>query len=573
MEPEARIAASLTNWFCVAGLFVGLSLLPAHAAVSFSLITGDPVANTQSLVIDSNKCPAEGPVAAYVAGTVTNTGASSVTRVAATLSGLTGSFSLTGSQGPTIDLGALAPGAQTIAGWHITYPCTDATPITLMVSTSDDAGASDTDLIVATTRSSQSANSAGNVLSTTLGSGAVVGQIISADVNYDFGNIGNGDEFILQPAGKLGFDAACFRLVATEVISSNINGIMTGQKNLLFFISPAKQSGNGYFVNLRYFYRYLCAGVTTAARPYAAQTSGASNIKYTGNFDGTGALEFNFTGASNPFTITKSASPSPLLQGAGPHITTYTVTVSNPSAYDTLLDSFDDVLPAGIAFDAIEASSGVTAANSAATPATGATGAISFVGLTGSSYALPASSDLTLVYSTTVTDVAGDYLNSVTVNVGSETIGPATTTVTVANARLNVSKQVNEYDPSAAGLHMTPGNDVVYTIFVENTGPFAADPDSVILVDDMPGEVEFFNNDFDPASPGMGPFDFDPGASGLTCCDAGDIEYSNSTGASPVFGYVPAGGYDGAVSYIKLNPKGNLQPGESFSVKFRARIE
>lgn len=545
----------------------------ARAALTFELTTGDSAANISDMPFDSNKCPAEGPTSTYVAGRLTNTGASIVTNVTATISNLGGGFSLAGTQSSTLFIGAMSPGDERLLGWLINGTCSDGTFRDVTIAVSGDAVTGDSDIIRLVSRSAQSANAGGNVLSTTLGAGAVVGQTITADVQYDFGNIKAGNEFIMHPAGNSDFDAACLQLIGSEVIGSNITGITVGDENQLYFVSPIKQSGNGYNATIRFSYRYLCAGTTSTARPFAAQTSGGTNIKYTGNFDGGGALVFDFPTSTNPFTITKTVSETALLFDNGPHSVTYTVTITNPSTFDTTIDGFIDTLPSGVSFDALAPGGDVSAANSSSLPGNGDAGAITFAGISGSTYALSANSSISLVYTSEVADVIGDYVNSAIGYVGAETIGPATATVSVAAPVLTATKEVAIYDPNNDGLFMIPTNDVVYTISIENTGLFTADPDKLVIIDDMPGEIEFFNGDFDPVMTNMGPFNFDPGTSTLACCTTAHIDYSSTTTGIPVFGYPPDSGYDGDVTYIRISPGGALNPGESFSVQFRARIK
>lgn len=547
--------------------------MPAQAALSLVLATGNDAASTQSLVIDSNKCPAFGPVATYVAVRVTNTGSSPVSSIQGTISGLGNGVALTGTQGATQALGALGPGASRLVGWHVTYSCIDGAANSPTITISGASVATVTKTVALTVRFSQSAAAGGNVLSTVLGAGAVVGQTISADVTYDFGNINSANEFIMQPAGNTAFDARCLQLVRSQVISSNIVGITTGTMNQLYFTSPIKQSGNGYNVGIRYFYRYLCAGVTSVARPYAAQTSGGTNIKYTGNYDTDPTIVFSFPTPSNPFTIAKSVNRSALVKGNGPHSVTYTVTITNPSPYATVIDQFTDTLPAGVSFQAIAGGSGVTTANSASTPASGASGTIGFSGLFGSSYTLAGNSSLSLVYSAAVPDVVGTYTNSASAIVGNETIGPASASLAVGIADLIVSKTSSVNGAVNQFNFALPGSDIIYTVTVTNSGSFPVTADSLAVVDSMPALVEFYNGDFNPASAGMGAFRFNPGTSSLTCCTSGRISYSNGTGPTPSFTYTPAAGYDGNVTYWKVQPSGILQPGESFSVQFRSRIE
>ena len=83
------------------------------------------------------------------------------------------------------------------------------------------------------------------------------------------------------------------------------------------------------------------------ARPYAVQTSGSTNVKYTGNYDGAGSISMTYPAATNPFTITKTISSAADFVGA-PGPLTYTVTVGNPSSQPSVISKIVDVLPAGM---------------------------------------------------------------------------------------------------------------------------------------------------------------------------------------------------------------------------------
>ena len=48
---------------------------------------------------------------------------------------------------------------------------------------------------------------------------------------------------------------------------------------------------------------------------------------------------------------------------------------------------------------------------------------------------------------------------------------------------------------------MVPGNDVIYTIEFTNTGDGPTDAGSVLLIDAMPSEIEFYNGDIDDGGP------------------------------------------------------------------------
>ncbi len=155
--------------------------------------------------------------------------------------------------------------------------------------------------------------------------------------------------------------------------------------------------------------------------------------------------------------------------------------------------------------------------------------------------------------------------------------------VEAGTAELAAEKAINLFDPAASGdQYALPGEDVVYTIRVLNVGEVATDPDSVVLIDRLPDEIDFWNGDIDDGRadlfPGTDPVGFTDTDSGLNFSYAGDVGYSNQLSRPSDFtdcNYTPATGYDPAVTFICFNPKGTMSSGEpdpEFSVSFRARI-
>ncbi len=148
----------------------------------------------------------------------------------------------------------------------------------------------------------------------------------------------------------------------------------------------------------------------------------------------------------------------------------------------------------------------------------------------------------------------------------------------VQNAELTAGKTTAVYDPLSEGLYMVPGNDVVYTISFTNIGEAAADNNSVVIIDAMPSEIEFYNGDIDDGGPETTAVTGTDNSSNLTFNYATDVRFSNAGSAPANFaacGYTPSAGYDPAVTYICVNPKGAMAagaPNPSFDVKFRARI-
>lgn len=147
-------------------------------------------------------------------------------------------------------------------------------------------------------------------------------------------------------------------------------------------------------------------------------------------------------------------------------------------------------------------------------------------------------------------------------------------------AELEAAKTVRTFDPLAEGLYAVPGNDVVYEITVTNRGAGATDNGTMLLIDRVPDDVTFFNGDVDgPTLPETGVVAFINGGSGLSFTPATDLAFSNAATQPSLFSqctYVPAPGYDPAVTHVCLNPKGAMAAGDPdpfFRVEFRARIK
>jgi fimbrial isopeptide formation D2 family protein len=559
----------------IAALAAVLAAAPATAAVTFSLRTGNDTTKTQSMPIDSNNCAAAGPRAMYVGGIVSNTGGTAVTNVSATISGLGNGFFLAGGQAATQTIGAIGAGQSTGVYWFVGYGCTNLASAATSVSIASSAATS-TSTVTLTTRSAISANAGGNVLSSTLGPGAVVGQTIYFDAAYDFGGSVVGDEFFLQPSGGQNFNAACFRLVGTNILASNVTPVTVGTANQLYFVQTVKQSGNGYGITVRYFFEYQCAGASSTARPYAVQTSGNTNIKYTGNFDGSGSISLSFPGATNPFTIAKTSDIASTTAGVAQTVK-YTVTVTNPSAYASRISSFTDTLPTGATFQGLDASSDVTAANSSSVPAVNAAGTLTFSGKQDLSYLIPAGGSVKLVYTVKMPSTAGSYVNSAQAQFGTAataTVGAtfqvlAITPLTVTKVSAPKSDPVN----GATNPKLIPGGIVAYAIAITNPNAFALTADSVVVTDPTPAALQFYVGNISGAS--GGPVKLTDGAtpSSLTYSYAGlasatdDVEFSNDNGAT--WTYTPianAQGADPLVTNVRIKPKGTMAANSSFTL-------
>lgn len=117
------------------------------------------------------------------------------------------------------------------------------------------------------------------------------------------------------------------------------------------------------------------------------------------------------------------------------------------------------------------------------------------------------------------------------------------------------------------GAFNLPGNDVVYTLTLTNSGGSPVDPGTIVLTDALPSGVASRNIAFD-GSTSLPVKVIDAG--GMTV-SAGAISYRRS--GETAFTYSPTSGYDPLVDAIRITPGGALDANASLSVQFRARVE
>ena len=160
----------------------------------------------------------------------------------------------------------------------------------------------------------------------------------------------------------------------------------------------------------------------------------------------------------------------------------------------------------------------------------------------------------------------------------------ANVTVTGAGV-LEAVKSVAVWDPMNQGLYAIPGNEVIYTFTVENVGDGDVDPSSMVLIDGLPKELEFWNGDIDAGGP-----DNFPGAdrigfeqtigSGVTFNAASDLRFKMGSTPPTDFSQCTVVASDASfrpdLTHICLNPKGVLSygsPNPTIQLSLRARIK
>lgn len=425
------------------------------------------------LYLDHNSPCVAGPRAAYVPFRVTNTSASTVTGLTASISIVGAVADLGAGQAARQYIGALAPGETRHLYWFVSYDCTIDQSAGVTLSVTNDAGESTTGVFALVTRKAISAAAGGNVSTYTLGPGAIAGQIIPLDVTFVFSGNKVGDTFNLQPAGNQGFDAACFQLVGSLITGSQVPAIPVGTQNRLFFTATSAQGGSAFSVSARFYFRYNCSAVSSTARPYAMAHD--NNRKYSGNYDGTTDPPPSFPPADAPsstFATSFSVSPSDTFGGAR---VAYRMVIANTSAFDATIDSISVALPPGFAYDSLVAGSGVTLANAGSVPAAGAVGTIRFRGVPRppnstqpASFAVAAGDSLILLFHATAPATPGWYTATATAYAG-------TAALPMAAAVLRMRPVADLALALAGPLAPVAGDTVELVVTLTNGGPHTAD--------------------------------------------------------------------------------------------------
>lgn len=116
------------------------------------------------------------------------------------------------------------------------------------------------------------------------------------------------------------------------------------------------------------------------------------------------------------------------------------------------------------------------------------------------------------------------------------------------------------------GAFNIPGNDVVYSLSVINSGGSPVDASTIVLSDLLPASTTFRNSAFD----GTTSLPFKLTTSGGTTLTAAGLSYSRTGDAT--FTYTPVAGYDPLVDGVMIVPSGQLAANSTVTVQFVARV-
>jgi hypothetical protein len=282
-----------------------------------------------------------------------------------------------------------------------------------------------------------SAAAGGTRTSDIMGPGASVGQVLTQTVVYDFGNNTGSNDLFFQPTGNgATFRDDCFRLIGAEITQSDITGVNVGVTDQLFFTNLS--TSNGDQVTIDYEWLVLCSpGVVTQVYAWAEMTSG-TQFKYASG--GYGPTDFPLPNpVTGQITINKNVQvPANFQFGLDdPLVVTYTVEVANAYTLPLVLARVTDILDPNMAFMDELGSSDIDENNSTVSPNTSDSGQLDWFGQPpDGSYVIPAQGAINLIYQVAIDYDAGSvdpqqFTNTVTVTIGSETVGPAAALVTI----------------------------------------------------------------------------------------------------------------------------------------------
>lgn len=362
----------------------GLLFLLFHGYNAHSLSSGQVnMVRTTSpqFTLDSNKPCTDGPRAAYVGIKITNTGAVGLKDLRLDLTGMTGTgFALLGPLDSGVYIGRLAAGESRTAYFYFKYPCVINRALNLSFVASDDQSGTISMNTSIITRSMISANAGGLIAGRSTSYTAVPGSLLTDTITYEFGNVQKDDEIEFQPNGDTLFLADELQLINCKVISSDIpNAIPVDTTDQLYFISPTNYGGSNNFVKVVFYYIYKLRSSSTIIRPYAALTSGSSNMKYTGNFL-SAIADTIIQPVSNPCSsvrLTRSVNKS--IASIGDTVR-WTIILRNLSSARIMIDEIRDSLYPDYPFVGIDQGSELADSIFTEIPDTGQTGVFVFKG-------------------------------------------------------------------------------------------------------------------------------------------------------------------------------------------------
>lgn len=410
----------------------------------------------------------------------------------------------------------------------------------------------------------------------------VVGGVLTITVDGSTGTIGGEGVMSFSPACFLDWPAYAYQLVSTEItLTGGNNTVLTDQ---LYYSAPSSQNTDYHSV---YTFKVINIAVDLALTSPVAVISSGNVLKH--NKTNSYFIINPIEPPGNYLILTKTAYPVSL---TGSGTVTYSLILQNSGIFDVTTDAVEDRLP--ISPDNPAYVSGTTEIDGVPASDPVISGSILYWPV---NLSVPAGGSTIISFDASFSSVEGNYLNEAMAFIGTVQIdttlvitddAPATALVVVGPPDIVMLKTVQTYsDPVNDSLNpkSIPGASMLYTVQISNQGAGAADSNSIIVSDQIPGNASLYVGDID--SSGSGPVYFEDGstASGLSFTYSGlssltdDVSFSSDSGFT--FNYIPSpdpDGYDINITNIMINPKGEFSGAlggntPSFSLKFKIRIQ
>ena len=273
---------------------------------------------------------------------------------------------------------------------------------------------------------------------------ASLGGVITLTVSGSGGNLGGSEPFALTPAAFTSWRADAYELFASNVVFTGSN---SGSFNDQLYFSTLVSGATDYVVT--YYFRAVSTTVSpTALSPIAFIGTPAKHTSTTAGVYSTGLLPMD--PATNTLTLAKLVNTATLPASGG--TVSYTLRLTNTSAYVIGVDDIVDTLPASPA-----AASYVAASSTFNGAATG-NPSISGSTLTWSGpFSIPAASSRDLVFQATIPGTAGLYTNSAIAHIGATIIDTTLTTTdnapATAQARVLLAPVITKsFTPTATAV-------------------------------------------------------------------------------------------------------------------------
>ncbi len=249
----------------------------------------------------------------------------------------------------------------------------------------------------------------------------VLGGIMSLTVTGDVGNLGTNDPLQLTPAAYTSWRADAFELIATNVILSGANA--GSFDNQLFFSVP--NNGATSFTATYYFRAVTTTAAPTSLSPIAYRSSPSKHTNTTAGVYATSLLPMD--PATNTLTLAKLVNTA-TLPAVGSTVS-YTLRLTNTSAYAISVDDIVDTLPAAPAAATYVSNSSIFNGAAIGNPSI-ASGVLTWSG----PFSIPAGGSRDLVFQATIPGTAGLYTNSAIAHIGTTIIDTTLTTTDNAPA-------------------------------------------------------------------------------------------------------------------------------------------